>query len=87
MYVIAVYDVQQERVDKVCRLLRRYLNWVQNSAFEGELSKSQLESLRFELLDIINPQTDSVYLYILRDAKWMRKEILGQEKGLTENII
>ncbi len=87
MYVIVVYDIEQERVNKVCQLLRRYLNWVQNSAFEGELSEGQLERLRFELKDVMDPEKDSVYFYILRDARWMKKEILGQDKGLTENIL
>lgn len=87
MYVIVVYDIEQERVNKVCQLLRRYLNWVQNSAFEGELSEGQLERLRFELKDIMDLEKDSVYFYILRDARWIKKEILGQDKGLTENIL
>lgn len=87
MYVIVVYDIEQERVNKVCQLLRRYLNWVQNSAFEGELSEGQLERLRFELKDIMNLEKDSVYFYMLRDARWIKKEILGQDKGLTENIL
>jgi CRISPR-associated protein Cas2 len=87
MYVIVVYDIEQERVNKVCQLLRRYLNWVQNSAFEGELSEGQLERLKLELKDIMDLEKDSVYFYILRDARWMKKEILGQEKGSTENIL
>lgn len=87
MYVIVVYDIEQERVNKVCQLLRRYLNWVQNSAFEGELGEGQLERLRFELKDVMDLEKDSVYFYILRDARWIKKEILGQDKGLTENIL
>ncbi|HMX39907.1 MAG TPA: CRISPR-associated endonuclease Cas2, partial [Saprospiraceae bacterium] len=38
MYVIAVYDVGEKRVGKMLKLCRRYLNWIQNSVFEGELS-------------------------------------------------
>ncbi|MCV5714652.1 CRISPR-associated endonuclease Cas2, partial [Escherichia coli] len=77
MYVIVVYDVEQERVGKVCQLLRRYLRWVQNSAFEGELTESQLERLKEDLKAIIDSEKDSAYFYLLRDAKWMRKEIIG----------
>ncbi len=87
MYVILVYDIEQDRVAKVCQFLRRYLNWVQNSAFEGELSEAQLERVRLGLRDLLDEGKDSVYIYILRDAKWVRKEILGQEKGRTENIL
>jgi CRISPR-associated protein Cas2 len=87
MYVIIVYDIEEKRVNKVCQYLRRYLNWVQNSAFEGEISEAQLERVKLGLKDIMDLDKDSVYLYIMRDVKWMTKEILGQTKGRTENIL
>lgn len=87
MYVIVVYDVEQERVDKVCRLLRRYLRWVQNSAFEGELTESQLEGLKESLKAIIDAEKDSAYFYVLRDAKWMKKEIVGRNKGSVDYLL
>ncbi len=87
MYVIVVYDVEQERVGKVCQLLRRYLRWVQNSAFEGELTESQLERLKEDLKAIIDSEKDSAYFYLLRDAKWMRKEIIGQNKGSVDYLL
>ncbi len=87
MYVIIVYDIEQERVNKVCPFLRRYMNWVQNSAFEGELSEAQVEQVRLGLKALIDEDRDSVYLYILRDARWVRKEIIGQVKGETGSII
>jgi CRISPR-associated protein Cas2 len=87
MYVILVYDVAQERVAKVCQFLRRYMNWVQNSAFEGELSEVQLQRVKQGLLDLIDREQDSVYLYILPNANWLRREVLGLSKGDTSNII
>ncbi|GBD37082.1 CRISPR-associated endoribonuclease Cas2 [bacterium HR36] len=87
MYVILVYDVAQERVVKVCQFLRRYLSWVQNSAFEGELSELQLQRVKLGLLDLIDQEQDSVYLYILPNARWLQKDILGQSKGDTTNVI
>jgi len=47
MYVIIVYDIDQSRVAKVCQYLRRWLHWVQNSTFEGELTESQLERIKW----------------------------------------
>jgi CRISPR-associated protein Cas2 len=75
------------RVPKVCKFLRRYLHWVQNSVFEGELRESQLEEVRAALRELIDPTSDSVYIYRVRDAKWIDKEILGQERSPTEAII
>ncbi len=87
LYVVIVYDVDVARVPKVCKFLRRYLHWVQNSVFEGELRESQLEEVRAALRELIDPSTDSVYIYRVRDAKWIDKEILGMERSPTDAII
>lgn len=87
MYVNIVYDVEQARVAKVCQYLRRFLHWVQNSAFEGELSESQLERLKLGLKNLIDPDYDSVYIYRLPHKKYLRKEIMGQEKALIDQIL
>jgi len=87
VYVVIVYDVEQSRVAKVCQYLRRWLHWVQNSAFEGELSEAQLERIKAELRDLIDPNYDSVYIYRLPDRKFVQKDVLGQEKAITEAFL
>lgn len=87
MYVIVVYDVEQPRVNKLCQFLRRHLHWVQNSAFEGELTEAQLHRVKLGVLELIHQQKDSVYFYILPDARWLRKDVLGQAKGDTSTIL
>ena len=46
MYVIIVYDIDVKRVAKVCKYLRQHLNWVQNSVFEGELTKAKFARVK-----------------------------------------
>lgn len=87
MYVLIVYDISVERVAKVHKFLKRYLHWVQNSVFEGELTESKIEEVKNGLATRIDKQTDSVLFYIARDAKWLRKETLGNEKNTTDNFI
>jgi CRISPR-associated protein Cas2 len=87
MYVVIVYDVDQSRVAKVCQYLRRWLHWVQNSAFEGELTEAQLERIKAELSDLIDQDYDSVYIYRLPDRKFVQKDVLGQEKAITEAFL
>lgn len=87
MYLILVYDVEQDRVTKVCKFLRRYLHWVQNSVFEGEVTEAKLERVKSGLKKLIDDETDSIYLYKVRDEKWIDKEIMGQELNLTDTII
>lgn len=87
MYVIVVYDVEQKRVAKVCKFLRRYLSWVQNSVFEGEITEAKLERVKVGLRKLIDDESDSIYLYKARDEKWVDKEILGQERSPTDTFI
>lgn len=84
MYVILVYDVNVKRVAKVLKKCREYLFWVQNSVFEGELTKAQIRALKHELNSIINEDTDSVIIYILENTKYTNIEVIGKKKGGEE---
>ncbi len=87
MYVIIAYDVNVERVNKVKKFLRRYLNWVQNSLFEGELSEADLEEIKIGLNKIINEEEDMIVIYKLRTEKVMNREIIGVDKSQIDEII
>lgn len=75
------YDISVERVTKVLHVGRRYLNWVQNSLLEGELTNAQFARLKADLHKIINEEEDSVVFYVLRRQEYLDKQILGLEKG------
>ena len=85
--VVIVYDVGIDRLDAVRKLLKQYLNWVQNSAFEGEITEGLLEEIRLKLFSIIDPDTDSIIVYSINNPKWVKKRIWGREKGETDNIL
>ena len=87
MYVILVYDVGGERVAKACQFCRRFLTWVQNSVFEGELRESQLKRVESGLGEIIVEGDDSVLIYVLRDERWMDRRVMGVKKGEPTNIL
>lgn len=53
MYVILIYDVAEKRVDKMLKLCRQYLCWIQNSVFEGELSEVKLRELQNKIHSLI----------------------------------
>lgn len=86
-YYIVTYDVCEERVNKVRKVLKKYFMWVQNSVFEGELSEGKMEKCRRELLEIINDNEDSVYFYSLENKLNFRKIILGTEKDIAGNFL
>lgn len=87
MYVIAVYDIGEKRVAKMLKLCRRYLNWIQNSVFEGELSEVQLKELIIKAKEIMNPQEDSLILFKSRDQRWLDKQIVGCERMSTDTFL
>ena len=82
MYVILVYDVNVKRVTKILKIVRRYLNWVQNSVCEGEISQAGFEKLKAELKSKINEKEDSAILYTLRTAKYSKRELTGKLQGV-----
>lgn len=87
MYVIVVYDINVERLNKVRTFLRQYLDWIQNSVFEGELTRSAFKEVSDGVKELINPQEDSVIIYILKDQKFLNKKLIGEPKVEPGNII
>ena len=87
MYFIVTYDVGEERLNKVRKILRKYFIWVQNSVFEGEISEAKLEKCIYELKSVMDENYDSVYLYKIEYKNNLKKFVVGIEKDITGNII
>ncbi len=86
MFVILVYDAGVKRVQKFHKICRKYLNWVQLSVFEGELSLAQLERLKSELREIMNTEEDSLIIYTFRTRYYFQREVIGVKKSDPEKI-
>jgi CRISPR-associated protein Cas2 len=87
MYSILVYDMNEKRVGKALKICRKYLNWVQNSVFEGEISYAKLEKLKVELRKLMNKEEDSIIIYTMRTDRYTDREIMGLRKGGEESVI
>jgi len=87
MYVIIVYDIKVERVNKVKGFLRKHLYWIQNSVFEGEVTKSEFEKIKTGLINIIEKEEDSVIIYRFRTEDAFSRNVLGVEKAPIDGII
>lgn len=81
MYIILVYDIGEKRVAKMLKLCRQYLNWIQNSVFEGELTPAQLRELKMKARDIMKPEEDSLIIFSSRNEEWLEKDVIGKEKN------
>ncbi|HMT78203.1 MAG: CRISPR-associated endonuclease Cas2 [Bacteroidetes bacterium] len=87
MYLILVYDIGEKRVGKMLKLCRKYLNWIQNSVFEGEITEVKLKELLFKAKGIMNLEEDSLIIFKSRNEKWLEKEVLGKEKNELDTFI
>ena len=87
MFVVLVYDVGERRVARALKTCRKYLHWVQNSVFEGEISELNLKKLKAELTKVMDQSEDSVILYTWRTQKYSNREIMGVEKGTVDIFV
>lgn len=87
MFMILVYDMNEKRVAKALKICRKYLFWVQNSVFEGDISQAKLEKLKLELRQLMTPAEDSVVIYNFQTTKYSTMEILGLRKGGQDTVI
>jgi CRISPR-associated protein Cas2 len=88
MYIIITYDIADEkRLNKIRKILKKYLYWVQYSIFEGEISEGKLKKCQSELNKIININDDSVFFYKIKIPENLKKKVLGIEKNYMDNIL
>ncbi|HVX00217.1 MAG TPA: CRISPR-associated endonuclease Cas2 [Candidatus Babeliaceae bacterium] len=87
MYIILVYDIEEKRVGKMLKLCRQYLNWIQNSVFEGEITEVKLKELLQHAKKIMELEKDSIIVFSSRQEKWLDKTVIGKEKNELDNLI
>lgn len=81
MFVILYYDVGEKRCVKMLKACRKYLLWVQNSVFEGEISAGNYEKMIFELKkNMIDDEGDSLIVYKFRTTKYTERKVYGKDK-------
>jgi len=69
------------------KLCRRYLNWIQNSVFEGEITEVKLLELKHHAMLIMDEETDSLIIFKTRQEKWLDKEIVGHERQNLDTFL
>ena len=84
MFVLVTYDVEtvstegQRRLRKVAKFCMNYGQRVQNSVFECVIDPASFTKLRYQLLETIDKEKDSIRFYLLGN-NWNRKvEFIGK---------
>jgi CRISPR-associated protein Cas2 len=78
MYILITYDVStttpagKSRLRRIAKTCLDYGQRVQNSVFECKVDPAQLVTLKSRLLEIMNPETDSLRFYHL-GSNWHHK--------------
>ncbi|WP_128478982.1 CRISPR-associated endonuclease Cas2 [Halorussus pelagicus] len=82
MFVVIVYDVQAERTQKICNYLRRWLDWRQNSVFDGRLTQSEYERVLTWLRAFVK-NGERVLVYTTTREDSLEIEEIGETRDET----
>ncbi|WP_420028564.1 CRISPR-associated endonuclease Cas2 [Halorussus lipolyticus] len=82
MFVVIVYDVRADRTQQICDYLRRWLNWRQNSVFDGHLTESEYEEVRSWIQSFVDTG-EQVLLYTTTREDALDIEEFGDEREDT----
>ena len=69
------------------KLCRKYLSWIQNSVFEGDITEVKLKELKIKAQNIMDEEEDSLIIFSSRNEKWLDKEIIGKERSSIDNFL
>ncbi|QTA38798.1 CRISPR-associated endonuclease Cas2 [Thermosipho ferrireducens] len=87
-YVLVVYDINEKRVNKIHKILKKYIIWQQNSTFEGYITQSNIKKMIGEIKRKINPEEDNIVIYFFNSKNVIKKEVDGTEKwNVSSNIL
>jgi CRISPR-associated protein Cas2 len=86
-----LYDVKKDRprtkIAKKCKLAGLYR--VQKSVFLGSLDENQKDTLELEVGELIDEETDSVYIFPMSKTELKQTALMGQafdKKLVTDQV-
>ena len=87
MYDIICDEKGKKILPKVFKICKKYLVHIQNSVFEGNISKVNALALKKELDVYIRKDKDSGIMFHTREERWMSKDFLGIVDDKTSNFL
>ena len=87
-YAFVFYDVNENRVQKVFKVCKKYLSHFQFSVFRGDITPSKLIELENELQKVIDAEEDFICIIKLMNDNVFGEDILGKrDKATGEDLI
>ena len=87
MFVILSCDAESRRSSKLRKIAKKYLHPVQRSLFQGFLTEKQCRLMKEELAKALDTEKDTVILYKLPDAYYLRMDEIGTSDLREEYIL
>jgi len=91
MLVWAIYDISKTKIrNKIIKFCKnKGLYRVQKSVFLGDINKNELDELKLQSENEIEPETDSVYIFPMCQEDFKKVILLGQafDKELVSDEI
>ena len=91
MIVWVIYDIKKDKVrntiSKICK--QKGLYRVQLSVFLGSVNENEKDELEIQMLDLIDQENDSVYIFPMSKDELRQTVLLGQafdKKMVTDEI-
>ena len=91
MLTWVIYDITddktRQKIAKACK--NKGLYRVQKSAFLGTMNKNQIDELKLMCEDIMNPNDDSVYIFLMCEDDFKKVKLLGNafDKNLVNDKV
>jgi CRISPR-associated protein Cas2 len=86
MFIIVVYDTESKNCVKLHKYLKRYLQWNQNSVFEGTITPAQYLQIK-QILDERRAPRSHITLYTMGNEKLLTREEIGTGQENISNIL
>jgi len=84
MFIILFYDIpkktKKNNYTKIKKIAEKYLQRVQYSVFEGNLSEAVLFEMKVKLKEVVAKNIDSIVIYSFKSMYYSEREILGIDK-------
>ncbi len=91
MLTWVIYDISDDKIrNKIAKSCKnKGLYRVQKSAFLGTLNKNQIDELKIQCEDVINPDKDSIYIFPMCEDDFKKVKLLGNsfDKKLVSDQI
>ena len=86
MFLLVVYDTERRNCIKLHKALKCYLNWNQNSVFEGTVTAAQYEKI-VAILESRRVAESHITLYRVDSQSIVKRVEIGESTGNTSNIL